>query len=272
MNSKSKTTSKVALPENQQANVDLLMGGAGDWYQTGGPQFYDGQTVAQPNANIQGGQQQLLNAASGVGELLNTSQRGEQFWMDPNNLFDPSRIPGFAQAQQSVMQNTTRNLTENILPQLRSGSVQSGTYGGSRQGIGEGLAVGRTSDALAGKMAEMQMGAFDRGLNMYNAAQNRMPATLNNALMPGQVQQQVGYQQQGEEQANLDAARQRHEFEQMAPLFALQQLQALTGGAGTYGGTTTNTQKTGFNPMQALGAVTSIAGAAGGLGWSPFGK
>lgn len=274
MSSKNKQTSTqtTTLPGNQQANVDLLQQGAGNWFNTGGPRFYGGNTVAQPNANVTGGQNAQLQAAQGVGGLLNTSMQGEQFWMDPRNIFNPSNIPGFEQAMKSVTQDTTRNLTENVLPGLRSGSVASGMYGGSRQGIGEGLAVGRTSDAITRQLADMQMGAFDRGLNMYNAAQNRLPQTLNNQLMPGQVQQQIGAQQQAQEQQNINADRERWEFEQMAPLFALQQLQQLTGTAGQYGGTvrTQNVQRTGFNPMQAVGGVASLAGGAGAMGWTPF--
>lgn len=274
MPSKSKTSSTqtVKLPQNQQANVNLLQQGAGQWYQSGGPQFYGGNTVADVSTNTTAGRQSMLDAAGSVGGLLDTAQRGEQFWMNPENIFNPSNIPGFAQAMKSVTQDTTRNLTENVLPGLRSGSVQSGTYGGSRQGIGEGLAVGRTSDAIAGTLADMQMGAFDRGLNMYNAAQNRLPSTLNNMLMPGQTQVAVGQQQQADQQRLIDADMRRHEFEQMAPLFALQQLQALIGQAGTYGGTTStvNTQKTGFNPLQLVGGAAALAGGAGSLGWSPF--
>lgn len=274
MPSKSKTTSvnEVKLPENQQANVNLLQTGAGDWLNSGGAQFYGGNTVAQPGQNITAGREAILGGANSVGGLIGTAQRGEEFWLDPNNIFDPSRIPGFSQAQKSVTQDVTRNLTEGILPGLRSGSVASGTYGGSRQGIGEGLAVGRTSDALAKELGTMQMGAFDRGLSQYNQAQNRLPQTINNATLPGQIQNQVGEAQRADEQANINAARERWDYEQNAPLLALQQLQALTGTAGTYGGTstTTNTQKTGFNPMQLVGLAGMAAGGAGSLGWKPL--
>lgn len=275
MNSKSSTTSKqtTKLPDNQQANVNLLQQGAGQWYQSGGPKYYQGNTVAQPNSNVTGGQQQQLDAAAGgFGGLLDTARRGENFWLDPNLAFNLDNIPGLKQARDSLVQDTTRNLTENILPGLRSGSVQSGTYGGSRQGIGEGLAVGRTSDAIAGQVANLNLQGFDRVLNQYNQAQNRLPQTLANQLLPGQVQQNIGDQQRLVDQQNIDAARQRWEFGQNAPLFALQALQALTGTAGQYGGTVTtkNTQKTGFNPLQAVGGVASLAGGAGALGWSPF--
>jgi len=271
MGSQSKTTSETRLPANQQANVNLLQSGLGSWYQTGGPQFYSGNTVAGPTANTLAGRESALAAAGNLGGLLDTATAGEQFWMNPANIFNPSNIPGFQAAQDSVIQNTTRNLTENILPQLRSGSVASGTYGGTRQGIGEGLAVGRTSDALAGQLGNLQMQAFDRGLNMYNAAQNRLPQTIAAGFVPSTVQQQVGAAEQADEQARINANRERWEFEQMAPLFALQQLAALTGTAGQYGGTVVNKQKTPFNPMQAVGGLASLAGAAGSLGWSPFG-
>lgn len=52
---------------------------------------------------------------------------------------------GIKQSEQSMSKmqdDSTRNLLENILPGLRSNSVIAGQYGGSRQGIQEGRAIG----------------------------------------------------------------------------------------------------------------------------------
>lgn len=274
MGSSSKTvsTTEQRLPGNQQANVNLLQQGAGTWFQGGGPQFYNQNTVAGPNANQTAGREAALNTASNIGGFIDTARQGDQFWMNPANIFNTANIPGFQAAQDSVVRDTTRALTEGILPTLRSGSVASGTYGGTRQGIGEGLAVGRTADALAGQLGKMQMDAFGQSLNMYNAAQGRVPQQIASSFVPSTVQQDVGAAQRADQQQQIDADRQRWEHEQMAPLFALQQLQQLIGSMGQYGGTTTQTNvtKTPFNAMQALGGAAALAGAAGGLGWTPF--
>jgi hypothetical protein len=281
MPSKSKTvsTTEQRLPGNQQANVDLLQSGANTWFQSGGPQFYNQNTVAGPTANQLAGREAALSTAGNIGGFIDTARQGDQFWLNPANVFNPSNIPGFQAAQDSVVQNTVRALTENILPTLRSGSVASGTYGGTRQGIGEGLAVGRTSDALAGQLGRMQMDAFNQSLNMYNAAQGRVPQQIASSFVPSTVQQEIGAAERADQQQQIDADRQRWEHEQMAPLFALQQLQQLTGSMGQYGGTTTqtNVSKTPFNPMQLVGGAAALAGGvgqlmggAGQMGWRPF--
>lgn len=81
-----------------------------------------------------------------------------------------------------ITRRTTNNLTRNILPQIGRNSVAAGGYGGSRQGIAEGLAMSETSDALAGQLANLYGTQFnsDRNyglqsdaldLNVYNANQ-----------------------------------------------------------------------------------------------------
>ena len=59
---------------------------------------------------------------------------------------------GIGQSEQAFGRMTgdiTRNLRENILPGIGQGAVIAGGYGGSRQGIAEGRAIGDTSRELA---------------------------------------------------------------------------------------------------------------------------
>lgn len=72
----------------------------------------------------------------------------------------------------SITNQITRNATENILPQIRSDAIASGQYGGSRQGIAEGLAMSRLNQDLSTGLAPMYGTAFEN-------AQNRMMGTAN---------------------------------------------------------------------------------------------
>jgi len=263
-------TSTTTLPPGQQQNVDTLMAGARDYYNTGGPQYYGGNTVAQPTGAELAGRTAATGYATGAGsDFIKNYQGGENFWLNPSNIFNPSNIPGFNNVTQGVTRDVTRNLTENILPNIRAGSVATGALGSPTEGISSGLAIGRTNDALARTLGELNMGAYNSGLNMYNSAASRAPQTYGLGLAPANTLQQVGGAQRADEQANIDAALKKFNFEQLRPLLNLQTLQALTGTAGQYGGTNTTTGSAGTSGgntggLQGIGALLSLVSLLGG--------
>jgi hypothetical protein len=95
------------------------------------------------------------------------------------------------QESAAMMKNAGRNLSENVLPGLRSGGVVSGQYGGSRQGLGEGLAMSRMNQDMAPAIANMYSQALEN-------AQQRMMGTsqyLNdNAYNTAMGNRNIGFQ------------------------------------------------------------------------------
>lgn len=241
----SQTSSQTTiLPEEQQTNVDMLLRGARDFYRTGGPKYFEGNTVAGPTDTTLAGRQGQLGYASGIGQnFVNQAVQGDQFFLNPNNIFDPTRIPGYAAAREGTITDATNALQRNLLPSIRQGAVSSGAYGSSRQGIAEGLATGEAARGLGDTLARMDMDAYNQGLNMYNAAQNRAGQTYALGQQPYLTQQAIGNEYQQDQQRQIDADVQRWNFQQLAPLLNLQNLQGLTGTAGQYGGTVNETQK-----------------------------
>lgn len=258
-------TQTTTLPGAQQTNVDTLMRGALDQYNSGGPRFFPGQTFAGSNAQQDAARAGSQAYAGGVGgALASDAVANDRFWMNPANIFNPQNIPGFAAATKYVTDGTTRNLTEGILPSIRGGSMLNGNLGGSRQGIAEGLAAGRTSDALAGQLGQMAMGAYSQGLNMNNAAASRAPTTFALGNAPNSLVGSVGDALRSDSQQAIDAERERFNYEQMRPLLNLQTLQGLTGTAGQYGGTTTSSGRAGVSDggagvTQTIGTILTIA-------------
>lgn len=260
-------TASTAGNPLQQQNIDLLMRGARDFYNTGGPQYYPNQTYAGPTPGELLGRRQAVNYATGAGQdYINAAQAGDRFWLNPENIFDPSRIPGFSDVQAGITRDVTRNLTESVLPELRGGSIAQGALGGSRQEIGEGLAAARTSEQIADALAGMNVQAYGQGLNMYNAAAGRAPAMAQLGLLPAEVLQQMGGLQRADEQQAIDADMARFNWEQMAPYFNLEMLRDIIGTVGQYG-TTVNTEEfgeartrqSGDNWQQGLGTAIAIA-------------
>jgi hypothetical protein len=255
------TTTTTQLPANQQQNVDTLQQSAGEIFKSGGPSYYPGQTYANPTSNELAGRSSQLGYAGGTGQnFINQYQNGEATWLDPNNIFNPDNIPGFRNAQSDVVTQYNNNLNRNILPAIRGGAVANGSLGGSRGAIAEGLAVGDSNRALAGTLANMNMGAYTQGLNQYNNAAARAPATYGLGLAPGSLQQSIGGQERADSQTAIDSSVNRYNFDQLRPLLNAQTLQALTGTAGQYGGTTQSN-----TTQQIAGGGSGLTQGLGGL-------
>ncbi len=265
------TTQTTQLPQDQQQNVDLIMSGARDLYGTGGPKYYPGQTYANTDANTLAGRQGALGYAGGVGSALTQDAvRTDRSFMDPNNIFNPENIPGFKRAQEGVVTNMNNNLQRNVLPAIRSGSVANGSFGGSRQGIAEGLAIGENNRAIGDTLAGMNMNAYESGMNRANSASARAPQTYGLGLSPYNTMSQVGDQYRSDEQRAIDAGMARYNFEQMAPILNLQNLQGFTGTAGQYGGTTTGQQTS--NMSGGNGFMAPLGGIMSLMSMMPWGK
>jgi hypothetical protein len=257
-------TSTTQLPAGQQANVNELMSGALSQYQSGGPKFFPGQTFAGPTAQETAGRTAASGYATGVGQsLVDSAIKNDQFFLNPDNVFNVGNTPGYGAVRQGIVQDTTRNLTESILPGIRGSAITGGGLGGSRQGIAEGLAVGRTNDALSKNLGALDMSVAGMNMQANQAAAARAPQTFALGLQPAQTQANVGAAIRGDTQQSIDANRERFNFEQMAPLLNLQALQSLTGTAGQYGGTTTSQGQQGVNDggagvTQALGTALAL--------------
>lgn len=81
--------------------------------------------------------------------------------------------PYLDQMAAGIVQQTTRNLNEQIMPGLRSQAIAAGGFGDARHGVAEGLAIGRTNDALANSLANLYgtdyQKAMDRNAQIYQA-------------------------------------------------------------------------------------------------------
>lgn len=133
------------------------------------------------------------------------------------------------QQAQALTQQANRNLAENIMPQIRGGAQSAGQYGGSRQGIAEGLAASRVTQDLAPALTNMYSGALENAQNrMYgtagqlnqqaesvgtgNVSRDLQAQTQNTSNLMNQQQFNAGLQLQNQQlqmnQANQNLARQ----------------------------------------------------------------
>lgn len=102
--------------------------------------------------------------------------------------------PYLQQQAAAMTANLTRNLNENVMPGIRSEALASGQYGGSRQGIAEGLAASRLNQDLAPALTNMFGGAFENAQNrMFGTASQLNDQAFQNAT--NNANRQVGVDQ-----------------------------------------------------------------------------
>ncbi|WBS00219.1 hypothetical protein OU994_18025 [Pseudoduganella sp. SL102] len=109
-------------------------------------------------------------------------------------------------AFKSMQADATDNLTEKILPSIRGSSIMSGGFGGSRQALAEGGALGDFSKQMATAAENFgranttaavgaQAQAFDNGQNRALSAMGQL-----NGNQYGTAMQNAGFQQQANQQ------------------------------------------------------------------------
>jgi len=69
-----------------------------------------------------------------------------------------------------ALQDAGNMFTQQIAPSIRSGAMLSGQYGGSRQGVAEGIASGQIGQQMARGARDLGLGSMDVGTQLYNDA------------------------------------------------------------------------------------------------------
>ena len=135
---------------------------------------------------INQGSQQVINGMfdSNFGPVGMTNQRdvGLQSARNSQGVLNPTgslqqllsgqvNNPYLTDQANAMTANLTRNLNENVMPGIRSEALASGQYGGSRQGIAEGLAASRLNQDLAPALTSMFSNANEQAQQrMYGVA------------------------------------------------------------------------------------------------------
>jgi hypothetical protein len=233
-------------------------------YESGGPEYFPGQTYVAPSATTQAGLQAAQTRALQGSPLVPTAQQQALgtiggAYLGGNPFFQGAFQPAARAAQQSFF---------DAVGNLRSGAVQAGRYGSGAMGDLENRAMGQFGQSLtdiAGKLAYQNYEA-ERGRQqaMIGAAPTLAEADygdIQRLLTVGQAQE--AYQGQA-----LQDAINRFNFQQNLPSAQLQQFLSAAYGA-PMGGITTSMVPTYSNPAANLlgGGVAGYALSGG----NPYG-
>lgn len=225
----------------QQPYLLDLFRNAQKQFQGGGPQYYPGQTIApQSSATVQG-QQAVTQGAGQAAQSSEAANRALQF-----NLHDARDVnsnPYLQSAINAAIQPAVHQFSDagGTLSQLRDESAQTGTgYGyGSRGDIASGLAASRLNKDILGTTSAMAASGYQSGLDASTRSLALAPGVIQSSGTPGEMLSAVGQQQDSYQQALINDAMNRWNFEENRPGNALAAYQSLLGG--NFGGQTAGT-------------------------------
>lgn len=166
---------------------------------------------------VQGGQQ-VGQAAGGYGQQINNAGQNMGDYVnyvigqgangqsnvgnvaagtDPtsaiNRAMNPTGPnPYLDQMMQQVSGNLTRNLNENIMPRIDQGAIADNAYGGSRQGIAQGMAIRDTQQQIGDATGRMAYQDYSDGQNRALQAAGLSSQLQGQADQTRLAQQQLG--------------------------------------------------------------------------------
>jgi len=240
---------------------------AGRLYGQGVPDYYPGATLAGFDPSQTAAQQAVLGYAMGP------RPAAQQAAAEQVTLGQMQGATPFTGGQMSDLLAGNVNYGAGspfgIMADMYGHEYQPG--GGSRGDIVQGMAEAAASKNLAQNLAQMYGGAYQQAQGMrFPAAEMRLgqqragqaayPSIMGAPLQMYGAIGDVGAQRRAMTQEAINQAQQKYQYEQAAPMSALQQYMANI--SGDYGGVTTQTP----SGLSQLGQVVGMLGTLGGLG------
>jgi len=269
MGGQPRTTTNVTetkLTEEQQALVDLAMPRLKE-FAANPPQWPPFSQVAGFDPLQTQGQEQALGAVPAQQTLANIGGVGQGFLSSGAALF-PETNPALRGTIEAAIRPISETLLTDTLPGIRSEFVNAGQYGGSRQGIAEGLAFRGAEQAAADAASKIASENYQAGLGEMTKSLGLLPQTIGAQVQPALTTSGVGDVRQALAQALLSEQGAKYNYEQLLPYLIGSDLISLSGGVP--GGSTVSTATApGPSPLStALGIATlgaTLLGSGGAL-------
>ena len=232
------TTSTQAPPAYMYPYIGTGLGQAGNLLQTGGPQYYPGQPVAQFNSDQQQAMQRTFNAGMNGSPALRAAQGFDQTLLDSGGGSNPY---------------------EDAMFQHAAGQTQN-------QLSGEFAGMGRIASASEPLRAEqlnnlatsMYGGQYQNNIQNALAAGNQAQSLYDTRLQGLNAAEGVGQQVQDQSQKLIDASRGAYNYNQNLPWQNLRSYEGLLSGLQS-GQSQTNPIMN--NPVQNAQSAVSLASA-----------
>ena len=236
-------------------------------YDTFTPKYYSGQTQATFSPDQLTAQAGIRDwATQGAPNVMNPALSAYQYGTG-SSILDVANNPYV----QGMARGAVSDVMAGLAPEManiRGGAIQSGGYGGSRQGIAEGMALSGAADAATRAAADIYGQAYGQGLDAQGRTLGMTGDLLSAGFQPYAALSASGLEQQAREQALIEDAKAKFQFEQALPYERLSQYTGALGGtSGLLGGAGITTAP----GMSTVGQLGQLGMTAAMLGWSPFG-
>ena len=257
-----KTTTQ--LTPQQKEIMHLAMPGIRS-FAANAPERYQGSQIAPFNQYQTMGQNSALDASYTQGDLANSGANATNFLL--GDIWKPESNPNLQGAIDAAVRPIQENLTRSTLPTIRGGAVAAGAFGGSRQGIAEGLASGEASQAIGDTASKVTQDLYKTNIDAQLKALGLLPQTQQAQLAQATTQSGVGDVQQSMEQQLLNQKVGNFNWDQYAPFLQSRELVNLLMGLPG-GGTTTTANGPMQNPLM-MGLGGAMAGSSLGSALFP---
>lgn len=247
---------------------------------------YPGQTVANLTPDqLQAQNMVENNVNAGSPDLTQAQNLYNQAGSGFNQqAFNAYANPYESQVVGALTDASNTNFNQNVMPQLNSEFIGSGTYGGSRNAQILSQAAVQNQQNLNNQIASTESTDYQNAMNSYQTGTNQQIASaqglgtlggqINNAnLQNASALNAVGQQEQNQDQTSLNAAynnfqqQQEYPYQQLGFLSGLlsnNQAEIPYSTQGSQTGTASNPVNT-SNPLSTLGSSILGLGAVQGL-------
>jgi hypothetical protein len=261
----------------EQANRDALQTEAKRIYEATRGQFatYPGAQIAGPSAATQNAEAGMMNLARDVGGTVVPNIQGAMNY-NLNAARDVQNNPFLAGAMEAALRPMGEQFSQagGTLSGIRSGSMDAGQYGGSRQGIAEGIAMRGLANSMGDVVSKMGSDAYGKGLDASVKAVASAPMAMSAMAVPTSWESAVGAQQDMRAQQALNREADVTQWGMNADWIPLRNYANMIYGGGSSGGTTTSTTPTYSPPGQSglsqLGTLAGIGSAAASMSSEGF--
>lgn len=228
------------------------------------PDYYPGNAVAGFDPSQVQGQEAVLGAAPDQASVVGSAADASRFFTS-GDVLDVNRNPGLAGHIAAATRPIYTNLTERVLPAVRSGAQQAGQFGGSRQALVEAAAARDAATAAGDTTSKIVSGAYGQGLDAMAKGLGLAPQTAQALTLPGTTTSAVGDVRQDMSQQLINQDVSRFNYGQMLPLSVGETLARISGAMGPAGATTTASTAQGNPLMQGVGGAATGAALGAAL-------
>lgn len=259
----SSTTEVQKLSPEQQQILNAAMPTFMQYLQPDSVQVYQGSTVAPTSPYTTLGQAATAGAVPTAQQVAGNAAQGNSF-LTSGAVLDPNTNPGLAGTIDAALRPVTENYN-NILGGIRDNAVMTGGYGGSRQGIVEGMANRDYLRQVGDTTSQILNQNYQTGLNAMTTAQQAAPGVTFAQSLPGQFLSAIGSEDQAQSQAELSDVVNKYYTEQLLPLMLAEDITGLSFGipAGSATGTSSSSQPKVSTAEQVMGYLSTALSLAG---------